>query len=418
MGTDSVTTMPSSIRPWFGLGLGVAAVVFGVFWTAWLSRVPRQPPRSKGPRIVWMYEPTFRGAVISTPCVADDRLYISVIRDHGLQPGGVVVALQAIDGKPIWSFDDGGDMLHMYSSPRFADGMVFIGEGMHANFQCKLYGIDAGQGTKLWHFPVRGHVESTPLILGQSAIFGAGDDGVYAVHVRTGERIWHYSDQRHVDSTPAADSERVYVGSGGSRRFPTTEVIALKRASGDLAWRVPVDLPPWGSPIINGEQLYFGLGNGSLGQPASQPAGGMMCLDARTGRRIWHTPLPDAVFGSCAVAPSAVYVGCRDGELYSLLRTDGRILWTSRFSGPIVNSPMLADGKLYVAASDGDVACIDPVSGSRIWSFSVSQQAKAPVRLYSSPAILRSPEGATCIIVGTEVRFPGGSSAVVYCLEE
>src|SRR5207302_8287917 len=135
-------------------------------------------------------------------------------------------------GKAVWKFDDGGKMQHMYSSPCVAGGRLFVGEGMHANFVCKLYCLDAATGRKLWDYRTSSHIESTPCAAGGRVYVGAGDDGVYCFDAASGQVCWHFQDPVHVDSTLAVVGNCVYGGSGVSRRHRVTEVFCLDARDG------------------------------------------------------------------------------------------------------------------------------------------------------------------------------------------
>src|SRR5262249_10140114 len=110
--------------------LTAGCVLLGVL--AW----PRPTPAPEA-RVAWTFEPRQRRAIISAPLVHDDRVFVGVIRDGALSSSGAVYCLDRGLGKVLWSFDAGGQMQHMYSSPCLADGRLYVGEGMHGNLTCK-----------------------------------------------------------------------------------------------------------------------------------------------------------------------------------------------------------------------------------------------------------------------------------------
>ena len=105
--------------------------------------------------------------MVSSPLVAEGRVHAGIIRDNGLHPEGVVYALDADGGKRLWQSDADGSMIHLYSSPCIADGLLYIGEGMHANFECKLSCLDARTGQVRWRFGAGSHI-------GPGAVIGPG----------------------------------------------------------------------------------------------------------------------------------------------------------------------------------------------------------------------------------------------------
>lgn len=396
--------------PWLLLPIGAVSL------TALELRLKQTGgPKPRSPELLWVYTPPQPGAIISSPLVRDDRIYVSAIRDKGLNPGGAVIALD-MSGHPVWTFDDDGQMIHMYSSPCMANGRLYVGEGMHANFDCKLTCLDAATGQKHWRFGATHHIESTPVVADGKVYFGAGDDGVYALDAVSGKQAWHFDEERHVDTTPAFAYGKLFVGAGGSRRYPATEVLALDAASGRPVWRVPTELPVWGSPIVDGDHVYVGLGNGRLNTSHPQPAGKLLCLAAETGQRLWECPLPDSVMARPEIDARRVYVSCRDGHVYAAARDDGRVLWKRDLGSPIVTSPAVVDFRLYVAASAGRIVCLDALNGSELNSFDLAAQAQAACQVYSTPAVRPDGDGRARLWVGAELRFPGGNHAALYCL--
>jgi outer membrane protein assembly factor BamB len=375
----------------------------------------KQKPKV-GPELVWLYQPVTRGAIVSSPLVHGGQVYVGVIRDMGFSPQGFVVALDEVTGKPLWDFDDGGKMLHMYSSPRLADGRLYIGEGMHANFDCKLTCLDAATGKKSWRFGAKGHVESTPCIADGRVLFGAGDDGVYALDAATGKRLWQFDDSVHVDGSPVVEGGKVYVGTAVSRRFKTTRLLCLNAASGKVNWQLPTELPCWSAPVLDGGQLFVTFGNGRLDRSDPAPAGEVICVDTATHQRLWSRSVPDGVMSSAVVDTERVYFGCRDGRVYAVKRSDGTIVWTYDAGSPVVTTPALLDGRLYVAASAGRVVCLDAADGGEKMSFDVAAHAGTEARLWSSPAVRREDDRVR-VYFGVELRYPDDhADAALYCV--
>jgi outer membrane protein assembly factor BamB len=388
--------------------LGVTATMLRL-----CERAPPDLAAPDRPRVVWTFEPPERGAIISTPLVAGDRVYVSAIHDRGLHPGGAVYALDRATGKAVWKFDDDGEMLHTYSSPCVADGRLYVGEGMHANFECKFYCLDAATGKKLWHHAAAGHIESSPCVADGRVYVCSGDDGLYCLDAATGKVVWQFTDELHLDSNPAVAGGRVYVGSGVSRRYQATLALCLDAATGKVVWRLPTDLPAWGSPAVVGDRVYFGLGNGRLSNSAERPAGALLCVRADTGRRLWDYAVPDAVLAQPAVDGGRVYFGCRDGCCYAVSADEGKRLWQHRLGSPVVTRPAVRGDRLYVVASDGRLDRLDADAGTLLGTFDLAAHAQARPQVFSSPVVA----GEGRVYLGTELKGPVNSTAVVYCLD-
>jgi outer membrane protein assembly factor BamB len=374
--------------------------------------------------VVWAFEAQQRGAIASTPAVAGDRVFIAAIHSTTFRNAGAVYCLDRATGKPVWRFDDRGAMQHMYSSPTLADGRLYVGEGMHANFTCKLYCLDAGTGKRLWDFAAQGHIESTPAVVEGKVYFSAGDDGIYCLDAATGNRLWQFQGPFHFDTSPAVAAGRVYAGSGVSLTHKTTAAFCLDAASGKPLWRTPTNLPVWAPPAVAGDAVYFGLGNGRLqeaAQPPEKPAGALVCLGAAAGQLRWRFDAEDAVFARATVEAERVYFGSRDGRCYCLEGATGRLRWKRDLGSPVMTSTAYLDGRLYVVSTGGSVCCLEPDRGGVIWEHKVAERTGATPQLYSSPvAVLDAGDERPVrhIYFGSELRTAGGSAAVLYCLRD
>src|SRR5262245_54705621 len=83
------------------LGL-VAILIFFLHWKFQRAPEPTVPPV----QVLWTFEPVERGAILSSPLVIDDRIFVGVIHDIGLSSIGAVYCLDRLTGKEIWKFDD------------------------------------------------------------------------------------------------------------------------------------------------------------------------------------------------------------------------------------------------------------------------------------------------------------------------
>lgn len=396
------------------------AVALALFVAGCSNATVTPPARYGADRVVWMFEQRERGAIISTPLVSENHVYVGAIQDAGLATHGAVYCLDRTTGKQVWRFDDDGTMQHMYSTPCLADGRLTIGEGMHANFVCKLYCLDAVSGTKLWDFETAGHIESSPCVAGGKVYFGAGDDGLYCLDAASGAKRWHYRPTLHIDASPVVAGGRLYAGSGLSRRYRDARAFCLDAGSGAAVWELPASLPAWGSPALDGGQVFFGLGNGRLVksvEPPERPAGAVLCVDAATGRRLWQYDVGDGVLIRPAVDARRVYFGSRDGHCYAVDRRDGRLCWKTDLGSPVVAAPALRDGRLWVVASAGRVCRLDAETGAAAWTFEVEQHTQMQPRLYSAPVAVAEGTGYR-VYFGAELKGPGGSTALLYCLRD
>jgi outer membrane protein assembly factor BamB len=373
-------------------------------------------------RVVWHFRLPEKCWVASSPAAVDDRLYVGVVQSSAFSSSGWVYCLDRATGRPLWTFNDGGRMKDVFSSPAVADDKVYIGEGFHQHRGCKLYCLDAASGAKLWEFPTDSHTESSPCVVAGKVFFGAGDDGLFCLDAATGKPRWHLTGL-HVDASPLVVGGRVYCGSGRGDTYKDTVLFCLDADSGHEYWRVPTALPVWGTPAVDGGHMFAGVGNGNFLDSEDPPAGAVLCLDAKTGEHVWSVHVQDSVLTRIVGDAQSVYFGSRDGFCYSVDRRSGQLRWKHGLGSPVVASPALAEGgtgtKLYVVASDGRVCRLDTATGEAEWTFEVGADSGQAATVLSTPAVIAGPA-----IDGERHRiyFGGGldgfAHGLLYCLED
>jgi quinoprotein glucose dehydrogenase len=286
-----------------------------------------------------------------TPIMLDDVLYLST-------PYNRVVALDAASGRELWSYDP-----RAYAAGQPSNGTGLVHRGVAAwshgtdrrifiNSRWKLIALDAKTGSPIPSFGVNGEVDLTadliwtvekkhytntspPVIYRDLVILGngVGDRLVYkndppgdiqAFDVRTGKRVWRFSP----------------IPQAGEFGNDTWEDGAWKNTGHTNVWApftvdtarglvyLPVGTPSndWYGGARKGNNLF---------------AESILCLDAKTGKRVWHyqlvhhglwdydIPAPPSLvtIRPNGIPLDAVAVPTKMGMLFVFDRATGKPVW-------------------------------------------------------------------------------------------
>jgi outer membrane protein assembly factor BamB len=175
-----------------------------------------------------------------------------------------------------------------------------------------------------------------------------------------------------------------------------------------LQWKFPTKGPVRSSPVVAGDLVIFGSGDGNLyavqattgrerwrqplgGAVASTPAvaDGLVvatarehvvrAVDLQTGRPRWKfetgadRPFEwgwDFWLSSPTISATTVYVGSGDGNVYALELSTGRKLWQFPTGGRVRSTPAVDQGVVYVGSMDGKLYALDAATGKIKWMYS------------------------------------------------
>jgi outer membrane protein assembly factor BamB len=109
----------------------------------------------------------------------------------------------------------------------------------------------------------------------------------------------------------------------------------------------------------------------------------LLCLDAKTGAKLWEFQTGSHTESSPCVVDGRVYFGAGDDGLYCVNAETGKEIW--HFEGlHIDTSPAVVDGRLFGGSGYGKfiMFCLDAKNGRRLWEV----PSKLPV--FGSPTVL------------------------------
>jgi quinoprotein glucose dehydrogenase len=238
------------------------------------------------------------GLFEATPLMLGDTLYLST-------PYNQVVALDAVSGKELWRYDP-----RAYSAGQPPNGMGFVHRGVAAwsdgherrillNSRWRLIALDAATGKPVPSFGIGGEIDLTaglprpvnrlhytntspPVIWHNLVILGNGvadrltyrgdpRGDVQAFDVRTGKTVWRWSpipEPGQYGSDTWEDSSSTRVG-----HTNVWAPFSVDTARGLLFLPLSTPSNDYYGGARKGDNLF---------------AESVVCLDARTGKRVWH----------------------------------------------------------------------------------------------------------------------------------
>jgi outer membrane protein assembly factor BamB len=355
----------------------------------------------------WDFSADVKGMFASSPLVDGDYIYASYSETVGRV--ATVVKLERHTGIKKWEFfGKNEDLMEMISTPTIADGKLYFGEGFHDDKNCKVFCVDAETGQEVWRFKTAGQTESSPAVANGRVYIGAGNDGVYCLDAKSGKEVWKFPPKDYkgrllrFGGGMTIVGDRLYCATGVDRNEPTdkgeTAAFCLDAATGKLIWKTPAPYAVWSTPIVKGSVVYIASGNGDVTEDAKAPevpGGALLCLDAKKGNEQWRFKVGNGIIESPAVDAFHLYFGCRDGNLYCISRTDGKERWRHFLESPVIGTPVLdtdARGErtanVFAAGVAGKVCCLTPREGDIVWTYNLTEQR---AYLSTSPRLVITP---------------------------
>jgi len=275
------------------------------------------------------------------------------------------------------------------AQPTVVSGRVFM-----ATDNGYIYSLDAKTGCVYWSFQNGSIVRNSPMVgavTGQGAtrwavFFGDGHANVWALDAQTGRQLWKVRVDEHVVARITGGVKyydgRVYVPLSGSEEFNSGNkdypcctarggVVALDASTGKQIWKTyNVGEPkPW-KKQANGVQLYGPSAGGVWNSPTIDPVRGALYVGTGDAVTPPESPLTDAVMA----------LDLKTGKVLWSRRATENDLFMGGCAGPdrseacpqtlgpdhdIGNSPILVtlpNGKraLFAGTKGADVVALDP----------------------------------------------------------
>jgi outer membrane protein assembly factor BamB len=191
----------------------------------------------------------------------------------------------------------------------------------------------------VWRIRVPGKVESSPVVVDDTAYFGSTEGRLYAVNARTGNVRWAYNTGGRMNASPSIYENRVCISTYAGSIF------CLDRRNGRKLWSTYIKRNAfsyesfYASASTDGQRLY-----------TTSRAGKIVALSAGSGRVLWTHQMDDWGYATPAIAHGRVFVGGFDGRVRALRATDGRVAWEVPVGGAVL-APALVVGELVFVST-------------------------------------------------------------------
>ena len=232
---------------------------------------------------------------------------------------------------------------------------------------------DAETGKRVWVRKLSGHLESSPLAIGETLYLGTDTTDVVALRTSDGGTRWRFNSPGAIKASPSFHDGRVFVADYEGSMF------GLEAETGKPVWRTnTTKVPPFGqggffsSPAIGFGNVY-----------AARDDGTVFAFDEKTGKVAWSFDTGGQVYGSPAVAqvpgtPASVYIGAENGRFFALDAHTGKRRWTYEVGGPVPGTAVVIGRTVYTSSFKTDKTIgLDARSGKR--TFQTGQAGYTPV---------------------------------------
>ena len=425
-----------------------------------------------GPReatVLWAFKS--RDHYIASPLPLGDRLYVSGL---GAFNRGLFACLSTrpdAKTRTLWARQSTGPTV---SSPGAFKSWLIFGDGMHQTNGASVYCLDAVEGRRVWRRSIRGdlvHVEGSPTLVDGKAYVGGGNAGVLCFEIERAtlngkayglpelqklnaatlkelqakyeiarktdpfafppsedqlpeaepKLLWQQGkDKWHVDAPINVVGDRVLVCSAflDEERVGDRALFCLDAKTGDLVWRVPLKINPWGGPSVLGATVVVSGSSIGYDHDAIKGAkGSIAAYDLKKGELKWHKDIPGGVVACAALASNSAVVTSTDGKVRAFDMATGERQWIYDAKHPLFAPAAIAKDIVYAGDLASVIHAIDLNGGAGLWKLDLGAHPKvqAPGMIYAGPVVSGGRlHTATCNLQGPAA----GGKTVVVCVGE
>jgi len=304
-----------------------------------------------------------------------------------LADGASVYAVRLSDGAKVWQYPEKAGTQHFFSTPVLTpDGQLLVGSDGNDH---ALISLDPATGKEKWPSLFTGAQNgwiASPLVLANTIYAPNNDGSLYALKLATGQFLWSLPISHSLWGAPVSNGKLVFVTSLDHFLY------AIDPQSRKITWKVDLGGSVPGSPAVSADGSTLYVGGFTKKISAINTADGAIRWTADTKDWVWDAPALDG---------DTVYAADISGYIYSLGAANGKNAWPElQPDGPITASPLvLSDGTVVIVTESGLAYAFDRLGG-KAWGVGTNIGGK----IYTTPVasgdlILVAPLGADSLLV-------------------
>ena len=279
---------------------------------------------------------------------------------------GVVIAATSFDDSRLYALDlVTGVKRWDRAAERLSDAYTIVDGALLVCMDGRLHALDPATGSSVWAtedagFGI-GDFQWANVTADAERAYVVGGNTVTAVDLATRKVAWRCQNPAGVSRTATVHNGTVLVGL-------TPEAVCLDARTGSKLWGYDLGQYLGAAPVGAGDLAWIG-----------NRVGDLVALDARTGA-VRHKLLTSGGGGGdgasqVAVGGGIAVVGTVDFEVYGVETATGAIRWKYRtsphehYSTGINSSPVIDGGTVYIGSGSKDFLALDLASGALRWRF-------------------------------------------------
>jgi outer membrane protein assembly factor BamB len=178
----------------------------------------------------------------STPSIDPEREYIYIGANDN-----VLYCYDLNSEKEVWNFTSNGDIK---STPCLADDLMYV-----TSWDNRIYALDMTTGEKQYEFRTGMRTMSSPAIdsAGERVYFGSHDEYIYCIDARNGKELWKFKTGARIQSSPIILEGDGIIVCGSNDGF----VYFLDMATGAKRQNLYFEVPVTSTPVVVRNQLYI-----------------------------------------------------------------------------------------------------------------------------------------------------------------